>query len=299
MRLTLSWGIMPLLLPLLLCPVAAEDVRLGNTPLAGPVMVVGGSGFEAAGAVVCAGDCSAPHFIVRAREQYDYWDVLLTPGKAVSTQRDYPVGPLPLNGAYVTDRNENLPQVNVSVGGYDGNVVSLPDGTVLVQTGWATWADNVGAHPSWWGKDYPSNDPTTVRIAPRQGQRDQELGELVDPPGQGRRPVAPLGLVPKQLLKIMLDHSHAGTGGGDHGFSPVEDLQEMAGQLTGLFSVAALVKGLAAAGLAGGIVHPRSGPGQDPGRGLTHRGIELLHQAGNEQADLHGFLPLTIEAPRS
>lgn len=147
------------------------EVRLADTPVSNPVKVVDGSSFEAVGGVIFNWDCRTPHFVVRGVTRFDYWDVLLAPGAAFSTRRDYPVGPLPYNHAYVTGVDESSASVNVNTSNYDNNVVTLSDGTILVQTGYQTWLDNVGSpHPAWWDQDYPSGD-TSRRVGVQKGVR--------------------------------------------------------------------------------------------------------------------------------
>jgi hypothetical protein len=115
---------------------------------------------------------------------------------------------------------------------------------------------------------------------------DEELAELVGPRRQivGRLLLRRAG---EELRIEDAEHRHARPARPDDRLGTGEDVDRVAGDLPGLVPEAGVEARLAAAGLGGAKLTGVPEPFEHRGHGEADPGHELVHEAGDEQADLH------------
>ena len=116
---------------------------------------------------------------------------------------------------------------------------------------------------------------------------DEEIGEFKGARGQSFGG----GFLRVAVEKFGVEdfhHGPAGTGGADDDFGVAEDGDVAAGDLTGFVPITGIEGGLATAGLALRIIHLMAEPLEKPHHAHGDLGVELIHKAGDEQADFHG-----------
>jgi hypothetical protein len=113
------------------------------------------------------------------------------------------------------------------------------------------------------------------------------LSTLMGAPGRGGRGGvgARVGAVVEQVRQVRLQHAAAGAGGDDHVVVADEGLDDAAGQVARGGAVAAVVGGLAAAGLRAGEFDLAAGFLKQADGGEADGGAVEVHQAGDEQGD--------------
>ena len=112
---------------------------------------------------------------------------------------------------------------------------------------------------------------------------DEELGELVGPRRERLEP-GPLAAL-EQRRVVGADHGRARTRRGDDRVVGLEHVGEVAGQPAGVTREPRVERRLTAAGLRGGELHVAPRGVEQPHRGPSGGGGDLVDQAGDEERD--------------
>ena len=115
----------------------------------------------------------------------------------------------------------------------------------------------------------------------------EEGDEFVAAFGQFARPVVPGGVGCQQRRVVFAQHAGAGAGRCDDVIKGLERRNHLPGDGAGIGPVAAVVGGLAAAGLCLGHGDRAAGLFQQFDRGKADAGTKQIHEAGDEQSNLH------------
>ena len=117
---------------------------------------------------------------------------------------------------------------------------------------------------------------------------DQERHQLEGARGEAAGAGLPFRIAGEERRVVALDHAGAGAGRRHRRIERLERGDDVAGDRLRIGAVAAVVGGLAAAGLGGRHDHLAAGALQQRRGGEAHRRPEQIDEAGHEEADPAG-----------